>query len=152
MLFMSFVLAFTFATTWVIVMTLTLPPTDGAHGQMPFADPLVFPVMSIFACIAAIITFPFLYFMLRDRRFPAAIVILVMIVLIEIVCVTPFDPIGGFLGSFVAYFVGLVVAHRLSPILVEPGYCPKCGYDLRGTPFGNPCSECGTITKSDADS
>jgi hypothetical protein len=148
MLFLSFVLAFTFATTWVVVMTLTLPPTDGAYGQAPFQDPLVFPVMSIFAGIAGAITFPFLYFALRDRQLAYSIPCLVIVVLIEIILVTPFDARRGFVGSFAAYFVGLVLARRWSPSFVEPGHCTKCGYDLRGTPPGNPCSECGTVIKA----
>lgn len=143
MLFMAFGLSFAFAVLWVVVMTLTLPPSDGAHGTTPFSDPLVFPVMSIFASIAAIITFPFLYFTLRDREFPRAICILAGVVVIEIVIVTPLHAPYGFLGSFAAYFVGLYLARRHSPALVEPGHCPKCGYDLRGTSAGNRCSECG---------
>ena len=49
MLILAFVLAFAFAITWVITMTLSLPRTDLAYGQMPFEDPLVLPIMSIFA-------------------------------------------------------------------------------------------------------
>lgn len=145
MLFVAFVLAFVFAIAWVIVMTFTLPPTDGAHGQAPFQHPLVFPVMSIFAGLAGTITFPFLYFALRDRVLAYSIPCLVIIVMFEIILVTPFDARIGFIGSFAAYFVGLVLARRWSPALVDPGHCAKCAYDLYGSPPGNPCSECGTV-------
>lgn len=150
MLVVAFGLAFAFAILWVMVMTLTLPRSDAAYGAMPFSDPLVFAAMSIVASIAAIITFPFLYFTLRDRMFPHAFIILAGVVVIEIVVVTPLHAPYGFLGSFMAYVMGLYLARRFAPAFVAPGHCPKCGYDLRGTPVGNRCSECGHAT-TDAD-
>lgn len=109
-----FLLAFTFAITWVIIMTLTLPPTDGAYGQAPFEDPLVFPIMSIYASIAAIVVFPITYSVLRDRPFLPATLILAAVVLVEIVVITPFHAPTGFLLSFLAYGIGLAVARWLS--------------------------------------
>ena len=107
MLVLSFVLSFTFAVTWVTVMTKSLPRTDGAYGQAPFADPLVLPIMSMFAAIAALFTYPFLYSTLKESQLPKAILVLASIVIIEIVVVTPFNAAIGFVGSFVAYLIGL---------------------------------------------
>jgi hypothetical protein len=48
-------LSFAFAVTYVVVMTLTLPKADLAHGQTPFQDPLEFPIMSIVAGISGLV-------------------------------------------------------------------------------------------------
>lgn len=143
MLLLAVALSFLFALTWVVMMTLTLSPTDMAYGQAPFEDPLVFPIMSMFAGVAACFTYPFLYFALRDRPFPKAPAILAGIVMAEILLVTPFYASLSFLGSFVAYFVGLVVARENTVPMFRPGYCRACGYDLRGTTEGRACPECG---------
>ncbi len=113
-LLICLVLAFLFAISWVIVMTLTLPSTDGAFGQAPFEDPLVFPIMSIITSISTLAVYPFTYLSLRDRRLSKTLLILVGIVLTEIVFITPFNALAGFLGSFVAYAVALVVARHMS--------------------------------------
>ena len=112
-LLVCFVLSFFFAITWVIVMTQTLPSTDGAFGQAPFEEPLVFPIMSIFASIAAIAVYPFTYFSLRDRQLSKPLIILVGAVLAEILLITPLNAFAGFLGSFFAYAVALVAARRI---------------------------------------
>jgi hypothetical protein len=106
-------LAFVFAIVWVVVMTLSLPPTDKAYGQMPFADPLIFPIMSMFALGAAILVYPFTCYALLNRRPAPAALILAAIVLAEIIIVTPLSAGLGFLLSFIAYGIGLPVAHRV---------------------------------------
>ena len=116
---MCFLLSFVFAITWVIVMTLTLPPTDGAHGESPFSDPLVFPIMSMFASMAAIVVFPITYSVLRDQVMVPATLILAAVVLVEIVVVTPFHASAGFVLSFAASGIALAVANRLSPRRTE---------------------------------
>ncbi|HEX5472391.1 MAG TPA: hypothetical protein VFW73_10915, partial [Lacipirellulaceae bacterium] len=113
-LVLCFALAFLFGVVWVVVMTFSLPPSDGAFGTMPFDDPLVFPIMSIFASIGAILVYPFTYFSLRDRPLPKSLAILGGCVLLEIVLVTPIIPPLGFIGSFVAYGIGLTVARALT--------------------------------------
>ena len=114
-LLLCFAMSFMFATSWVIVMTMSLPRTDMAFGEMPFQDPLIFPIMSVFASIAAILVFPFTYFALRNRRLPRATGILMAVVFAEIAIVTPLDAGLGFIGSFVAYSIGLVLAVKFQP-------------------------------------
>lgn len=106
-------MSFVFAVTYVVVMTLTLPPSDGAYGQAPFADPLVFPIMCIGAAVAGVVVCPFYYFALRTRPFFKSLAIVMGVVLAEIMVVTPFDSGLGFLGSFLAFFVGLGIARAM---------------------------------------
>ncbi len=148
MLVLSFVLAFVFAITWVITMTLSLSPTDLAYGKGPFEEPLIFPIMSMLASVAALITYPFLYYLLRDRQLPKALSILTGIVMTEIVLITPMEAGLGFLGAFVVYIVGLIAARLMTPMHVRSDCCPKCAYDLRGTSGG--CSECGWGREAEA--
>lgn len=109
-----FALSYVFAITWVVVMTYTLPSSDGAYGQTPFEDPLVLPVMSLFAAIAAIAVFPFTYVAFRDCSLPIGLAVLTAVVLIEILLITPISSFLGLVGSFVAYAVGLMIARRTS--------------------------------------
>ncbi|HVS70262.1 MAG TPA: hypothetical protein VHQ47_03290 [Phycisphaerae bacterium] len=106
----SFAMAFLFAMTFVVVMTLTLPASDGAYGQRPFEDPLVFPVMAMGAAFAGLIgSVPF-YFACRSRPLGRSVAIVVGVTMVELLVVTPLNGGIGFLGSFVAFAVGLVVA------------------------------------------
>src|SRR5438552_18987495 len=96
----SFGMAFLFAITYVVVMTLTLPKTDGAYGQMPFQDPLVFPVMAIGASFAALlVALPF-YFACRSLPLGRSVAIIVAVTMAELVIVTPINSSAGLLGSF----------------------------------------------------
>ncbi len=116
MLVASFAMAFAFAITFVIVMTLTLPRTDGAYGQMPFQDPLVFPVMAIGASFSALIVFPFFFSSCRSRDLGKSVSIIVGVTMTELLLVTPFNIGAGLLGSFIAFAVGLCVARKTAPL------------------------------------
>lgn len=143
MALVSLALAFLFAIFFVVVMTATLPPTDLASGSGPFSDPLVFPVMSIFAGIAGVLTFPFVHFALRERKLLPGVAIAASFALGAIVFLTPTSPPLGFLGSFVGYGVGLAVAWSRAPRNARSGHCHRCGHDLRGSSADRPCPECG---------
>jgi hypothetical protein len=113
MLGVSFGLAFLFAATFVLVLTLALPPDD-AMSRVPFADTFVDFIGAAIASIAAIVVFPFIYFALRTKPLLKSVGVIIAIVVVEIIAFTPLYPPCGFLGSFVAFGVGLILA-RIIP-------------------------------------
>ena len=103
----SLVSSFVFAVSCVILMTVTLPETDMAHGQAPFEEPLVFPIMSIFAGISALFAWPF-YTFLGWRHSPVKVGIASgAATLMFIIVVTPINAVTGWLGSYAVLLVSL---------------------------------------------
>ncbi|MEM9348212.1 MAG: hypothetical protein AAGB26_16515 [Planctomycetota bacterium] len=51
--------------------------------------------------------------------------------------------VGGMLGPVLVRQVGLLLGWARP--WYPPGMCERCGYDLRETPPGSPCPECGAI-------
>jgi hypothetical protein len=106
---LSLVSSFIFAVTWVVLMTLTLPETDMAHGQAPFQDPLVFPIMSGFAGISALLAWPF-YTLFGWRHPPVRFGVAAgAVTLTFIIIVTPVNAGIGWLGSYIVLLTSLVV-------------------------------------------
>jgi hypothetical protein len=100
--------AFIFAITWVIVMTLTLPKADLAHGQMPFQDPLVFPIMSICAAVSGLIAWPF-YTRLGWAASPVKVARRAgLVTVVFIIVATPFSAGIGWFGSYAALLIALI--------------------------------------------
>ena len=98
----SMILSFVFAITFVIVMTLTLPKTDLMYGQMPFQDPLVLPIMSMFA------GWP-LFAILGRRSSPVPVAKTAGIAtLVFIVVATPIDARVGWFASYIVCLAALV--------------------------------------------
>jgi hypothetical protein len=92
-------LSFASAVLFVILMTLTLPESDMAHGQMPFEDPIVFPMMGIGATVIGLLAWP-LFLVLGWRSEPFALASITgATVLATIVVGTPLHPALGFPGS-----------------------------------------------------
>ena len=108
-------LSFAFAVTFVIVMTLTLPKTDEAYGQMPFQDPLVFPVMSMLATFSGLLGWPF-FAILGRHCSPATVAkITGFTTLLFIVLTTPIQSRIGWFGSYIVCLGALIycsVRHR----------------------------------------
>ena len=104
----SMALSFISAILFVIVLTLTLPESDLAHGDMPFSHPLVFPAMVIWATIFGFSGWPFFYFLGR-REDPRVVAnITGSVVLGTIIIGTPFHPAFGFPGSCLAGIFALI--------------------------------------------
>jgi hypothetical protein len=141
-LLMTLFCAFAFAVTYVLVFTWTLPQTDLAHGQKPFADPMVLPIMATLTIPSAILAFPFVYLAIRHRRLGWCLLIMLAVVLLEIVAVTPVLGIVGFLGAFPALAIALLLCYLCAPTLTWQRGCPACGYEI-AEGVGPRCSECG---------
>jgi hypothetical protein len=100
-------LSFAFAVTYVIVMTLTLPKTDLAHGQMPFSDSMVFPIMCFGAAISGLIGWPL--FVVLGRHAPPMTVAKIagLSTLVFIVVATPIQSSVGWFGSYIVCLTAL---------------------------------------------
>ncbi|MCA9439322.1 MAG: hypothetical protein KC964_00835 [Candidatus Omnitrophica bacterium] len=109
-LLISFISSLLFAVAFVVVLTMTLPETDGAYGQMPFEDPFVFPIMRTWAIFSALVVWPF-YVLCGWNLSPIRLGALVGIpTLVFIVFVTPFSPAAGWLGSYAVLIFSLIVS------------------------------------------
>jgi hypothetical protein len=105
--------AFVSAITFVVMFTYSLPPSDGAYGQAPFEDPVVFPVMSMFAVGAGVIAFlGALAFLWRTSLLRSTCFVFV-IVLTEIVLVTPTLHAAAVPGALVAMLAAMALSHWL---------------------------------------
>ena len=119
-------LSFVSAILFVIVMTLTLPESDMAHGQMPFNDPLVFPIMILAAGVCGILGWPF--FALLGRRADPLVVARITgaTVLGTILVGTPVDPAFGWPGACLTGIVALLYCFlRTRKKLGEQGAAPN---------------------------
>ena len=113
----SLVSSFAFALAWVIVMTLTLPETDLAHGQMPFREPLVLPIMSMFATVSGIAAWP-LYACLGWRLQPARIGVASGVATLAFILVaTSLNARVGWLGAYPVLLISLIMCR----ITMKPG-------------------------------
>ncbi len=112
----SFASAFTFAIVFVIVHTLSLPKSDAAYGSNPFANPFISQVMCFVAGASALVAFPFYAWL--GRGLPADRVgwVAGAVTLVWIIAATPFLGPIGWLGSYAALLVGLIVAR----VVVRP--------------------------------
>jgi hypothetical protein len=89
------------AMLYVVVLQLTLPPSDLAYGQslrQTFDDPFVRSIALTGATIFALIVLPFALFCLRDNWVRNGL-ISVGVVLAFIAAVTPFSRFLGAFGS-----------------------------------------------------
>jgi hypothetical protein len=112
-------LSFAYAVTYVVVMTLTLPKADLAHGQTPFQDPLEFPIMSIVAGISGLVAWPL--FAALGRYSPPVTVATItgLTTLLFIVVATPIQPSIGLFGAYIVCLSGLIycsIRHRKTNI------------------------------------
>ena len=103
----------TFEFTLNHIMTYTLPTTDLAYGQAPFQDSLAFPVMSGVALISGLVFYPlFILFLGKLPRPEKFTLLILIIVLLQILLITPFSIRIGFLGASLSILAGLIVANR----------------------------------------
>jgi hypothetical protein len=129
--------SFAFAITWVILMTLTLPKTDLAHGQMPFKDPLVFPIMTIFAVVSGLLAWPF-YTLLGWNRPPKTVGIIAGIAtFVFIIIATPLNAGIGWVGSYFALLSTLLYCRFNRKLNGQPSG-GAYGSPAEGSPSAHP--------------
>jgi hypothetical protein len=100
------------ALVFVVMLHFSLPPSDGAYGipvTQLFTDPFVFFGALYVGTFLGILSFPFAYFAIRNRRLLTSALFVFGVVLTEILLVTPFAGWVGFVGSVPALGAGLLV-------------------------------------------
>ena len=107
----SVILAFVFAITYVVIMTMTLPKTDLAYGQRPFQDPLVFPIMTLVAGVSGLVGWPLFAVLGRHSRPTTVATITGATTLVFILVATPFASRIGFVGSYIICLGALVYCY-----------------------------------------
>ncbi len=102
----TFGVVFGNAVLFVLVLTWSLPPSDGAYGEPPFSHPLVFPTMAAAAGIVSLIACPFSMLLLQYARplVSAIVVPVAMWIAIFLTC----SIVGGY--GLVAGFVAMIAA------------------------------------------
>jgi hypothetical protein len=96
-----FAASFLSAMLYVVVLQLTIPPSDSAYGQSlreTFDDPFVRSIATTGAAVFALVVLPFALFCLRDNWLRNGL-ISAGVVLVFIAIVTPFSPFFGAFGS-----------------------------------------------------
>jgi hypothetical protein len=100
------------AFVFVILVPLSLPPTDEAYGSSPrqmLSDPFVFGGAIVYGVVVGLISFPFVYITTRNRRLWKTAPFIFAVVLSEIILVTPLAGWGAFVGAFLALATALIV-------------------------------------------
>jgi len=104
------------AFTFIAVVQLTLPPTDGAYGQGIFAtlhDPFVRTIATLAVLVSGALATPLLYFCLRHRRLTVALPIVFGSVLLAVAVTTPLSQLLGLLSGFATLGVSCMVCARI---------------------------------------
>jgi hypothetical protein len=99
------------AVVFVVMLQLSLPPSDLAYGAplwKVLRDPFVFNIAARTALGVGLISFPFVYFATRKLRLVTSALFIFGAVLVEILLVTPFGGLLGFIGSPFALILALI--------------------------------------------
>jgi hypothetical protein len=105
--------AFVCASAFLVTLGFNLPPADAAYGRPPFAvltDPFFMSAAMLVSIVVGLVSFPFVYFTVRDLPLRTTAPFLCGIVLLEIVTVTPFSPRLGLGGSAPSLVLALLIA------------------------------------------
>lgn len=115
-LLVGFVGALVTAFAFIVVIQLTLPPTDGAYGQgvvATLSDPFVRMIATPFVLVGGVLATPLLYFCLRDRRLAVALPIVFGSVLVAVIVTTPLSQLLGLFSGFAALVVSCIVCTQI---------------------------------------
>jgi hypothetical protein len=121
-LLVGFIGGFVTAFTFIAVIQLTLPPSDGAYGQGIFKtlrDPFVIAIATPAALVSGALATPLLYFCLRHRRLTVALPIVFGSVLIAVSTATPFSRLLGLFSGFAALLASCIICARIQVTSIE---------------------------------
>jgi hypothetical protein len=114
-LLVSVVGAFVTALAFIVVIQLSLPPTDLAYGHSIFSiisDPFVLVIAGSVAFASGLAASPLLYFCLQRRRLSVTLPIIFGSVLITIALMTPLSKLLGLFGSYAALVISCIVCAK----------------------------------------
>ena len=108
--------AFLTAAVFIIVLQLSLPPTDLAYHEgisKTFRDPFVLNIASFVAFWSGLLASPLLFFCLRRRKQSVALPVIFISVLIAVAIFTPVSPLLGFISAIVALIGSCIVCTQI---------------------------------------
>ncbi len=112
----TFAVIFGNAVLFVLILTWSLPPSDGAYGEPPFSDPLVFPIMAMAAGIVSLVVCPFSMLLLQYTRPLASVIVVPVAMWSALVLTIPMVGEYGFVGGFVAMIAAMLFCRRKFPL------------------------------------
>ena len=99
------------AVLFFVAFQRTVPPSDATYGQSPFKvlwDPFVLSTIALVGAVSGLLTTPVAYLLLRGKKVGPCAAFVFATVCLEIVLVTPWLGLGGFLGAYVVLFAALL--------------------------------------------
>jgi len=115
-LLVSMLGAFATALIYVVVIQLSLPPTDLAYHQgisKALADPFVRNIALFVAFWCGLIASPLLFFCLRRRKLSVALPVIFVSVFAAVAISTPISPLVGLICAVLALIVSCTVCAQI---------------------------------------
>lgn len=112
----TFVVIFGNAVLFVLILTWSLPPSDGAYGQPPFSDPLVFPVMAMAAGIVSLVVCPFAMLLLQYARPLVSAIVVPVAMWVALILTVPIIGGYGLTAGFAAMIAAMLFCRRKFPL------------------------------------
>jgi hypothetical protein len=117
--------AFLTAAVFVIVIQLSLPPTDLAYHQgisKTFSDPFVRDIASFVAFWCGLLASPLLFFCLRQRKLAVALPIIFGSVLVAVSISTPISPLLGLFCAVAALVGSCIICTQIQVTSLESSH------------------------------
>ena len=114
--------AFVTAVTYIGVIQLSLPPTDGAYGQgilTTLHDPFVRAIATPVAVVSGLLASPLLFLCLRLRRLAVVLPIVFGSVLVAVAITTPLSHLLGLFSGCAALVVSSIACKHSRATILE---------------------------------
>jgi len=108
--------AFSTAAIFMIVVQLSLPPTDMAYGQRissALSDPFVLTIATPNAALSGLFASLVMFFCLRHRRLTIALPIVFASVFVTVVLITPLSQLLGLISAHAVLVTSSVLCARM---------------------------------------